>query len=117
MAARFDRKERIVILVGIIILTLVCLVPPWQTPEGPGRWDSAGYWPVFLGAYGRSNRAHWEDRIGWVMDAQLGLERREDARVDTTRLLIQCAVVALATAGVVWFMRLWRKDQAAEKTT
>ena len=97
MAARLNKKERIVILVGILVLALMCLIPPWQSSSsyaGITWWDGPRYWPIFL-----------------------RLPGSEPGRIDLVRLTVQCAVVVLGTAGVVWFMRLWRKDQTAEKTS
>lgn len=88
-----NRKQRTVILAGLGVILLMLLIPPWkrQAPamqfaelNFPGRTLSLGYAP-FTSAPHRL------------------------AEVNTIRLAIQCAVVAVITAGA-FVMLGWSKE-------
>jgi hypothetical protein len=51
-----SRKELIILWIGIGVVILICLVPPWESRSI--RWSShlAGYHPIFWSMY--DDRAH-----------------------------------------------------------
>ena len=80
-----NKKQKVAILVGVGIIVLMGLFPPWcwNTPrDGQYIHRSGEYDLLFSGS----------DYSG-----QRGDE------IDVTRLVIQWIVVAIATAGIVWF--------------
>jgi hypothetical protein len=112
---RLDRKQRIVVLVGVAILVLMSLLPPWQKRHVVTllnlsavreeacdvMWRSAGYSPIFLPPGSDTHGSKYVSGGG--------------ARIDLVRLGVQFVAVALGTVGAVWFLRLRREDQAAGK--
>ena len=93
-----NRKQRIVILIGIIIITIMLLIPPWK------NYRVGGYGGVHVG-YGFLFDSSYRLHIG------LSLERRwptflksEDVYLDISRLFIQCVLVIVVVGGVVFML-------------
>lgn len=83
-----NKKQKIAFLVGIGIIVLMGLIPPWYYAfvGGPHR---------LLGAYG----------LLFSPPSLVGAEDLADVYIDLSRLLVQWAVVAIATAGIVLVLK------------
>ena len=133
MAARISKSELIVVLVGIGVLVLMCLFPPWQKwdPERPlfydpsrggttpvgFAWRSAGYRPIFTPPTTVDEHMKESNSRG-IGDFRVDLDWAVyRGQIDVARLAVQFVAVTLGMAGTVGFMRFRRKDQAADRTT
>ena len=80
-----NTRQRVVIVVGLLVLVLMGLFPPWEhvVTEGSSVWSrDAGYHPLV------SPPAPLTDGV-------------QQVRVDVSRLLIQAVVAAVACAASV----------------
>jgi hypothetical protein len=89
-----NRKQRIVILIGTILIALMLLFPPWVSRMvRPGVDTNAGYGflldPSFRIKIDVGNLALNRDFNSFV-------------QIDTPRLFIQCLVVVILCAGTVF---------------
>ncbi len=82
-----NKKQKVAFLVGIGIMVLMGLIPPWYYYLPP--WADASFFVRFPGYY------------GWIFSRPAG----PGTHVDITRLFIQWAVVAIATAGIMWVLK------------
>jgi hypothetical protein len=99
-----NKKQRIIIIIGVGIILLMGLIPPWKcafsVPRLPHLERLAGYGFIFYppspvgvvrsGEFGESiisNPSYWS------------------VRPDITRLFIQWVVVAIAVAGICLFLK------------
>jgi hypothetical protein len=77
-----NKKQRIVFLAGTGIIVLMGLIPPWYFHRTGDYPDSPGYYGfIFATPYEIGNA------------------------IDVTRLFIQWAVVAIATAAIMWVLK------------
>lgn len=87
-----NKKQRLVILIGIIILLLMGLFPPF-------------YWtqeiPIILGSQIMSNSysTYHYNQYGFLF-----YPPTSSARVDLERLLVQLLVVVFVTGGIVFYI-------------
>jgi hypothetical protein len=110
-----NRLQRITTFVGLCVMGLMLLMPPWkyvQTMSNgdriPPRERDAGYAPVFAPPSVKDHEA--------VREAFSVPETRSDGkpvviyesyyevRLDTIRLLIQCAAALFLTLGLMTFL-------------
>jgi len=125
------RREKLVILIGALLLAMMGIFPPW-----------VGYYETYSGALNVANYKHPAYPIGYApifsppkivtvtedgrygiihpvililgkkaMGPELdGAEYAEGVEVDTTRLLIQWAVVLVITGAILAAMRSQEKQ-------
>lgn len=87
-----NKKQRVVIFLGVIILALMLFVPPWKYYRG----GQAGYRILFVPSI----------RLDMKLDTEAP-RSIEDGGIflDTTRLFVQCLLIALITGGAVLVLK------------
>jgi uncharacterized membrane protein YjgN (DUF898 family) len=81
-----NKAQRTAALVGFLAVALMLFIPPWMYGRSH---DLIGYFFIFAKFHG-----------SW-----------SGAEIDFTRLFVQCAVVAVMTAGVVVFLHKPREEE------
>jgi hypothetical protein len=76
-----NKKQKIVLWIGIAVIVVMGIFPPWVHRGGPGVEKSAGYSFILNGPESYA--------FGWF------------ARPDISRLFIQWVIVAVITAGLI----------------
>jgi len=84
-----NKKQRIVILAGLGIITLMLLVPPWLGTSTGLR----------INPIGRSTMATSIVSEGYAL---IFLPPYPSATIDIKRLAVQCLLVALVTGGIAF---------------
>lgn len=86
-----NQKQRIAIIVGLAVIVLMCLFPPWKGTTGRQRWGyyekNRGYALVFMPPKAMTKSDHFTK-----------------IKIDIVRLLVQCTVACVATGGAYIFL-------------
>ena len=95
------RAQRVVILVGLLVVAAMGVYPPWSGESHPITLSGAGG-DMHVHAYGPL-WATWTDVEDW------------DTRIDGLRLLVQWAVVAAITAALVVVLGGRRRREPSDR--
>ncbi|HKC62663.1 MAG TPA: hypothetical protein VKB86_03455 [Pyrinomonadaceae bacterium] len=92
-----NTKQRVVIYLGIVVIALMLLVPPWKFyREGRGAGGAAGYGFIFDSG----------TRVRIDLESfSIGYARQDSVYLDTATLMIQCLFVAVITGGLVFLFQ------------
>jgi hypothetical protein len=130
-----NRKQIIMLWIGIAIIVLMCLFPPWLRVieiEGSRTISRCGYYSLFnppVPLMGISQLKHYnlEDKNfpfkydGDLVNRNYNCDLSEQSfgvdyvRVDLQRLGIQCAIVALITVGLLFTFTTKAKWKSQEQ--
>lgn len=85
--------NRIVLIIGMIVIVGMCLFPPMETE----RYNAAG--DVFGGS---SQEANIEYRPVWSEASNTAVTVARDSTLAANRLLLQIVLVSLLTGGIAY---------------
>lgn len=92
-----NRKQSIVITIGITIIAAMLLFPPWKSYRAKGSGGNHAGYGFLLDPSLRLRLDIWEAAIRWDTSA--------DIFIDSTVLFIQCLLVATITGGVTFLFQ------------
>jgi hypothetical protein len=89
-----NKKQRVVILIGIVIIAMMLLVPPYRYYLS-GNYDGghAGYGLIFS-----------PDERLLVTSEGIMIRRSSAVQLDLATLFVQCFLVGVLTSGVVFLL-------------
>jgi hypothetical protein len=92
-----NKKQKIVCLIGVGVIILMTLIPPWYYHVASRRVGDRQIVFEHQGNYGFL--------FSPPDPPDFGYRNYCIARIDLSRLLVQWVVVAIATGGIVWFLK------------
>jgi len=100
-----NKKQKIILLIGLAIFIAMCLIPPWyyklEYPQRPAYSQPGGYFPIFIPPYPKdpARGGLFSDLIN---DKAAKTERKYvTVRIDKDRLYLQLLAVTVLTGGLV----------------
>ena len=100
-----NAQQRIVFLVGLAVMAVMAMVPPWMHTEPGEAAKPMGYSALWRPpTIQRSEKANI-----FGIKLEIGLESQKANQIDWQTLLAQGAVVALVTGGVIFLLGSGRK--------
>jgi hypothetical protein len=96
-----NKKQKVVLLVGVAIIVLMGLIPPWyyhvvRTEDQRIAFEGEGGYAFLFSppSFSLKSSSHYPFE-----------DPRAISRINLSRLLVQWAVVAIATAGIVLVLK------------
>ena len=86
LGRKMNKKQRITIVVGLLIILILISYPPWKA------YSKLGYPPRVL-------------RYSFIFDPPEGSDQPWIIKINTTRLLVNVGLTLIATFGFVWIFK------------